>query len=88
MSAPVRSDQSPLTKSLNLAHRVAIRFFLEESGLDSRVRLYADLRFRRLKMLFCVRIEWFIANVGLHRVGGRVFQLRDRAWMVYPPLED
>ncbi len=33
------------------------------------------------------RIEWFIENVGLNRVEGRVFQLRDRAWMVYPPLE-
>lgn len=40
-----RSEQSPLTKSLNLAHRVAIQFFLEESGLDSRVRLYADRNF-------------------------------------------
>ena len=34
------------------------------------------------------RIEWFIENIGLHRIGGRVFQLRDRAWMVYPPFED
>lgn len=33
---------------------MAIQFFLEESGLDSRVRLYADLNFARLKMLFCV----------------------------------
>ncbi|MCB1087886.1 MAG: DUF5615 family PIN-like protein [Verrucomicrobiae bacterium] len=34
------------------------------------------------------RIEWFIEHVGLDRVPGRVFQLRDRAWMVYPPFED
>jgi predicted nuclease of predicted toxin-antitoxin system len=34
------------------------------------------------------RIEWFIASVGLHRVEGRVFQLRDRTWMVYPPFDD
>jgi Domain of unknown function (DUF5615) len=33
------------------------------------------------------RIEWFIANVGLESLPGRVFQLRDRTWMVYPPLE-
>ena len=33
-------------------------------------------------------IEWFTAKVGLHRVDGRSFHLRDRAWMVYPPLED
>ena len=49
-----RSEQSPLTKPLNRDYRVAIRFFLEESGLDSRERLYADLNFARLKMLFCV----------------------------------
>lgn len=49
-----RSDQSPLTKSLNRAHRVAIQFFLEENGLDSRLRLYADRSFRRLKTLFCM----------------------------------
>ena len=34
------------------------------------------------------RIEWFIEHVGLHRAAGRVFQLRDRAWMVYPPFDD
>jgi predicted nuclease of predicted toxin-antitoxin system len=34
------------------------------------------------------RIEWFIEHIGLHRVQGRVFQLRDRAWMVYPPFDD
>lgn len=34
------------------------------------------------------RIEWFIEHIGLHRLPGRVFQLRDRAWMVYPPLDD
>jgi len=34
------------------------------------------------------RLEWFIANIGLDQVHGRVFQLRDHAWMVYPPLEN
>lgn len=34
------------------------------------------------------RIEWFIEHIGLDRVNGRVFQLRDRSWMVYPPVED
>jgi predicted nuclease of predicted toxin-antitoxin system len=34
------------------------------------------------------RVEWFIEHIGLHRIEGRVFQLRDLAWMVYPPLED
>lgn len=34
------------------------------------------------------RIEWLIQHVGLGRVHGRVFQLRDRAWMVYPPFDD
>lgn len=34
------------------------------------------------------RVEWFFEHIGLHRIEGRVFQLRDRAWMVYPPLED
>ncbi len=34
------------------------------------------------------RVEWFIEHIGLHRIQGRVFQLRDRAWMVYPSLED
>lgn len=34
------------------------------------------------------RVEWFIEDIGLHRIGGRVFQLRDRAWMVYPPFDE
>lgn len=34
------------------------------------------------------RIEWFIEHIGLQRIQRRVFQLRDRAWMVYPPFDD
>lgn len=32
------------------------------------------------------RIEWFLDHVGPDQLPGRVFQLRDRAWMAYPPL--
>jgi len=34
------------------------------------------------------RIEWFIEHIGIDHLPGRVFQLRDRAWMVYPPIEN
>lgn len=34
------------------------------------------------------KIEWFIVHLGLHRLKGRAFQLRDRSWMDYPPLGD
>jgi len=34
------------------------------------------------------KIEWLIDHIGLHRLSGRVFQLRDQSWMVYPSFED
>lgn len=33
------------------------------------------------------RLEWFLENVGVGELVGRTFQLRDKTWMVYPPLE-
>mgnify|MGYP006370147675 CR=1 FL=1 len=32
------------------------------------------------------RLEWLLGHIDLAQLAGRSFQLRDRAWMVYPPL--
>ncbi len=32
------------------------------------------------------RIVWFLETIALDDLKGRSFQLRDKAWMVYPPL--
>jgi len=32
------------------------------------------------------RLRWFLEEFGISDVSGRSFQLRDRAWMVYPPF--
>jgi predicted nuclease of predicted toxin-antitoxin system len=32
------------------------------------------------------RLAWFLEHIGIEKLPGRTFQLRDRAWMVYPPL--
>jgi predicted nuclease of predicted toxin-antitoxin system len=32
------------------------------------------------------RLEWFLAQIDIEKLAGRTFQLRDRTWMVYPPL--
>ena len=34
------------------------------------------------------RMRWFLDHFGERDVKGRAFQLRDRAWMVYPPFDD
>jgi len=33
------------------------------------------------------KVEWFTDKIGIETLPGRVFQLRDRSWMVYPPIE-
>ena len=32
------------------------------------------------------RLEWFLKRFKPEEISGRAFQLRDQAWMVYPPL--
>ena len=32
------------------------------------------------------RLEWFLEHIDIEKLEGRTFQLRDRTWMVYPPL--
>jgi predicted nuclease of predicted toxin-antitoxin system len=32
------------------------------------------------------RLEWILSHVEDHQFDNRVFQLRDRAWLVYPPI--
>jgi predicted nuclease of predicted toxin-antitoxin system len=34
------------------------------------------------------KLVWFIEKFGALDLMGRSFQLRDRAWMVYPPFKD
>lgn len=34
------------------------------------------------------RLEWFLDHIGIDKLPGRTFQLRDQTWMVYPPLEN
>lgn len=34
------------------------------------------------------RLQWFIDHFGDSDVSGRSFQLRDSAWMVYPPFDN
>ena len=34
------------------------------------------------------RLEWFLDHVGVDKLPGRTFQLRDQTWMVYPPLDN
>lgn len=33
------------------------------------------------------RLRWFLEHFGVGTLAGRTFQLRDRTWMVYPPLK-
>ena len=32
------------------------------------------------------RLEWVLSHVENHQFKDRVFQLRDRTWLVYPPI--
>ncbi len=32
------------------------------------------------------RLEWFLEHIHIEKLAGRTFQLRDRTWMVYPPI--
>lgn len=34
------------------------------------------------------RLEWLLENVDIEDLPGRAFQLRDRTWVVQPPLPD
>tara|TARA_R110002096_G_scaffold32166_16_gene93754 strand:- start:530 stop:925 length:396 start_codon:yes stop_codon:yes gene_type:complete len=34
------------------------------------------------------RLQWFLDHFGDSDVSGRSFQLRDTAWMVYPPFDN
>ena len=34
------------------------------------------------------RISWFFKNIPLESLKGRVVQLRDRTWLIHPPLEE
>ena len=33
------------------------------------------------------RLEWFLDHMNVDWLPGRIFQLRDQTWMVYPPLD-
>lgn len=33
------------------------------------------------------RLEWFLEHIDVAKLAGRTFQLRDRTWIVYPPLD-
>lgn len=33
------------------------------------------------------RLRWFLERFGEAEIPGRCFQLRDQAWMVYPPFD-
>ncbi len=33
------------------------------------------------------RLRWLLSSVATDSFSGRAFQLRDRAWMAFPPLE-
>ena len=33
------------------------------------------------------RLEWFLEHINAELLESRAFQLRDRTWMVYPPLD-
>lgn len=34
------------------------------------------------------RLQWYLDHFGDSDVSGRTFQLRDSAWMVYPPFDN
>jgi len=34
------------------------------------------------------RLSWFFEHIGTDHLEGRIFQLRDTTWIVYPPLDD
>ena len=34
------------------------------------------------------RLEWILAQVEDHHFKDRVFQLRDRTWLAYPPISE
>jgi len=34
------------------------------------------------------RLKWFLDHFAEPDISGRSFQLRDRAWLAYPPLDD
>jgi len=34
------------------------------------------------------RLSWFFEHIGTEPLEGRMFQLRDKTWIVYPPLDE